>query len=336
MKIQIFQIKVNEGRRVIDPEAVQELANSISEVGLMSPITVDLDYTLIAGLRRLEAAKRLGWREIECTVSNIDGLLAEMAEIDENIIRRGFDQMEACEQLARRKEIYEIFHPETKKGISQAIGMNLAQGNNVSAPGALTSESFVSDTSKKTGAAKRTIEENLQLARDLTPKTKKIIRGTNEKIKKKDMLKLSRLPPQQQEEAASKLATKSISSLDSYRPETAKAVSKPSSQSGVSSTPTPGTGYYPTINDSVADLKNPDKERGPTPDSFLVSFTLFLQRFGQGVKSYEVNESTAVYSLLTQNHLAQIKQEISSVQRAIDHLFKTMERKSKNERTQKA
>ena len=167
MKIQIFQIKVNDGRREIDPEAVHGLADSISEVGLLNPITVGQDYTLIAGLHRLEAAKLLGWTEIECNVSDLEGLMAELAEIDENIIRRKFDQVEEWEQLARRKEIYEILHPETKNGISQALAMNVAQGNNVSAPGALTSKPFTADTAEKLGVSKRTVEENLQLAKDL-------------------------------------------------------------------------------------------------------------------------------------------------------------------------
>ena len=80
MQVPIFQINVNAGRREADPEAVQKLADSISKVGLLNPITVDQEYTLIAGLHRLEAAKRLGWSEIECTVSSLDGLLAELAE----------------------------------------------------------------------------------------------------------------------------------------------------------------------------------------------------------------------------------------------------------------
>ncbi len=81
MKIQIFQINVNDGRREVDPDAVQEMADSISKVGLLNPITVDQDYTLIAGLHRLEAAKLLGWTEIECTVSGLEGLEAELAEM---------------------------------------------------------------------------------------------------------------------------------------------------------------------------------------------------------------------------------------------------------------
>ena len=68
MQIPIYQINVNAGRREADQDAVQKLADSISKVGLLNPITVDQEYTLIAGLHRLEAAKRLGWTEIECTV----------------------------------------------------------------------------------------------------------------------------------------------------------------------------------------------------------------------------------------------------------------------------
>ena len=114
MKIQIFQIKVNDGRRVISLEAVHELANSISEVGLLNAITVGQDYTLIAGLHRLEAAKLLGWTEIECTVSSLEGLLAELAEVDENVVRKDLPTVEYSDLLLRRKEIYESLHPETR------------------------------------------------------------------------------------------------------------------------------------------------------------------------------------------------------------------------------
>lgn len=95
---------------------MQKLADSISRVGLINPITVDQEYTLIAGLHRLEAAKLLGWAEIKCTVSDLDGLLAQLAEIDKNLIRRGLDYIEEWEQLARRKEIYEKPYPETQQG----------------------------------------------------------------------------------------------------------------------------------------------------------------------------------------------------------------------------
>lgn len=93
MKIHIFQIKVSEGHRETSQEAIHELADSISKVGLLNPITVDKDYTLIAGLHRLEAAKLLGWEEIECNISDLEGLLAELAEIDENFVRKGLSDV---------------------------------------------------------------------------------------------------------------------------------------------------------------------------------------------------------------------------------------------------
>ena len=317
MKIPIFQIKVNDGRRSADPEDVQKLADSISKVGLLNPITVDQDYTLIAGLHRLEAAKRLGWTEIKCTVCDLSGLQAELAEIDENFVRRELNAVDSGNLLMRRKEIYEELHPETKSGISQAMAMNKSQGNNVSAPGASTVKSFVSDTADKLGISKRTIEENLQLAKDLTPTTKKIIQEASEKIRKKDMLRLSRLPPEQQENAASQLAAGNIHSVDEYQP--APAASPPPA-------PQASEGYYPTTKDSVDDLKNPDKDRSRTPDMFLATFSFFLQRLCQSITNYSSPEYSVVFPALTQAQLTQLHEEINTVCTDLRNLFHKMER----------
>ena len=162
MLIPISKITVNAGRREADPEGVQELVDSISKVGLLNPITIDREHTLIAGLHRLEAAKLLGWTEIECTVSSLEGLLAELAEVDENVVRRGLSAVEYSDLLLRRKEIYEALHPETKVGTSQAAGMNRAKGNNVGCKMHLTSKSFVQDTAEKLGVNPSTIKRQIQ------------------------------------------------------------------------------------------------------------------------------------------------------------------------------
>lgn len=344
MKIHIFQIKVNDGRREANPEAVHELADSISKVGLLNPITVDQEYTLIAGLHRLEAAKLLGWAEIECTVSSLDGLLAELAEIDENLIRRSLDYFSQGEHLNRRKEIYEALHPETKAGISQAAGMNRAIGNNVSEPSSPTSKSFVCDTAGKLGVAPRTIEQKIQIAKNVTPGAKRIIRDNDIKIPKNDALKLSRLAPEQQEEAASQLATGAIRSVDEYCPVPAEPEfteeqapeippEPPEAPEPPAAISAPGAGYYPTIKDSVADLKNPDKDRRQTPDSYLVTLSYFLQRFCQSMESYTGPEYDTVWPGLTQAYLDQIQQKIQSVHNALDEMYNQIERKVNNEGT---
>ena len=69
MKVKISNIKINPGRRETEPKAIEELARSIAAVGLMNPITLDQNNTLIAGLHRLETAKLMGWTEIECSIT---------------------------------------------------------------------------------------------------------------------------------------------------------------------------------------------------------------------------------------------------------------------------
>ncbi len=219
MKTKISDIKINPGRREAAPEAVQELARSIAAVGLLNPITLDQNYTLIAGLHRLEAAKLLGWTEIECTATGMNGLQAELAEIDENIVRAALSRQELGEQFLRRKEIYEMLHPETKAGVAQAAGMNRAIGNNVSAKLAPTTKAkpFVEDTAEKTGMSKRTVSRLLQIANNLTAGARKIVEAND--LSQDTALKLSRLPYDQQAEAASLLSTGAVQSVEQYRKE---------------------------------------------------------------------------------------------------------------------
>ena len=116
MLIKIDAIQVNPGRRPVSSDQVKVIADSISVIGLLNPITIDRDNVLIAGLHRLEAAKLLSWKEIECNVCTLDGLRAELAEIDENIVRCDLGTVEKGNQILRRKEIHESLHPESKHG----------------------------------------------------------------------------------------------------------------------------------------------------------------------------------------------------------------------------
>ncbi len=316
-QIPIFQINVNDGRREADQGAVQDLADSIAELGLINPITVDQDYTLIAGLHRLEAAKQLGWRSIECTVSGLEGLQAELAELDENFVRKNLSDNEFRELLLRRKELYESLHPETKHGGDRkSEKIKRAKCALDSAP------SFIEDTAEKLNIHPATVRREIQTAKNLTPEAKEIIRGADEKVTKQSALRISRLAPDQQKEAAAQLVAGEIRSVDEYHP-------TPTQTESPAPFPAPPAteGYYPTIRDSVADLKNPNKERRRTPDSFLMTFSYFLQRFCQSMDSYTGPEYDEVLPVLTQEHLDLIEQKIQLVHNALDELFDKIERK---------
>lgn len=208
MKVPVDSIQINSGRRETDRRHIGELAASMAELGLLNPITIDQGHTLIAGLHRLEAAKLLGWTEIDCTVTSLEGLQAELAEIDENMIRHNLDYLEEGEQLARRKEIYETLHPETRQGKRNG------QTSKTATSAVLGTKPCAADTAEKIGMAERTIRQKIQVATRLTPETKEIAR--EHKIGFKNAVQLSRLEPGQQKEAADLLAAREIQSVHEY------------------------------------------------------------------------------------------------------------------------
>lgn len=351
MRIPISEINVNPGRRELDPEDVKELAGSIREVGLLHPIIVDKKYTLIAGLHRLEAVKLLEWTEIECTVSSLEGLKAELAEIDENVIRSDLSAVEFGELLLRRKEIYETIHPETKNGgdrKSEKIRTTKCRSD-------FAARSFVQDTAEKLGVTPRTVERQIQTAKNLTQETKDILQGANTKLGKQTALKLSRLAPEQQQEAASMLAAGQIRSVEQYKaaksagpnsvqmipaddpkeevPSQSETVpTKPAAKPD--SAPQPALPYrlpdkrFNSFEESIADLKDPDKDCSCTPDIFLAEYSGFIQKFTKDIKWYSTPQYEAVFPALTQIQIDYLRSLTKALCDAAEELLHQVERKN--------
>jgi len=203
MLVNINEIIIGDNRRSVNPERVKELAASIQEIGLLNPITITEDKYLVAGLHRIEAYKLLGRTEIEATVVSLSELDAELAQIDENLIRNELTVLERAEQLKRRKEIYEAKYPESKAGVKRAIGMNKALGYNVAD---IVSATFTEDTASKIGVSPRTIRRDVQIAEDLADEVKEAIRNTDLADNKTELLRLARLDEEEQKEAAKRIA----------------------------------------------------------------------------------------------------------------------------------
>jgi ParB family chromosome partitioning protein len=156
------QITVRGGRRRIDEEKVQQLAQSIAEVGLLNPVTVTQDGALVAGRHRLEACRMLGWNDVPVNVVALNELQAELAMLDENLFRNEGTVLERAEWLKRRKELYEALHPQTRSGVAGALASNKAQGRQGHANEMI---SFASDAAAKTGVSPRAIQQEVQIAR---------------------------------------------------------------------------------------------------------------------------------------------------------------------------
>jgi ParB family chromosome partitioning protein len=87
---------------------LDELCASIQTVGLLQPITITPDGTLVCGARRLAAVRRLGWTRIKVWVnSSISSRLAAvLAEQHENTTRKPLAPTEAAALYAELKQLY--------------------------------------------------------------------------------------------------------------------------------------------------------------------------------------------------------------------------------------
>jgi ParB family chromosome partitioning protein len=81
---------------------LSSLMDSITRHGLMNPVTVAPDGTLVAGERRLEACRRLGWARVPWRL--YEGPDSLDAEYDENEQRKAFTLTEAEDYFRRKRE----------------------------------------------------------------------------------------------------------------------------------------------------------------------------------------------------------------------------------------
>ena len=85
MKVHISDVIVPERLRKLDYSKVDELAQSIKQIGLLQPIVIDTDNNLLAGNHRLEAFKNIGYDRIECKRVNLSELQNKLVQVDENL-----------------------------------------------------------------------------------------------------------------------------------------------------------------------------------------------------------------------------------------------------------
>jgi ParB-like chromosome segregation protein Spo0J len=189
----------NHRPRAIRDDLVAQLAESMKKRGLLQPITVrprsDGGYSFVIGRHRLEAAKLLGWSTIAATVTDLNDDEAELAGIDENLIRGELSPAERALHIGRRKELYEKLHPETRHGGApgQAGGGKKARDAKLAG--------FAEATAKATGQSRRKVERDAARAK----RNKKVLEdivGTS--LDKGDQLDaLGKLEESEQEALAS-------------------------------------------------------------------------------------------------------------------------------------
>ena len=178
-KIKIVDIEPNttQARKHFKEEAIEELANSIKNYGIIQPIIVENKgkyYRIIAGERRWRAAKKAGLKEIPCIIRDEDEQRNKEISLIENIQRENLNPIEKALGYKELIDNYNMKQQELadKLGISRPYVTNTLRILNLderviklALEGKLTEghcKSLVSieDGDKQYAAALRIIEKN--------------------------------------------------------------------------------------------------------------------------------------------------------------------------------
>ena len=113
----------HQPRRDFDPEGLSELADSIRQYGVLQPATVRTrgrDYELVAGERRLRAARIAGLREVPCLVAQVGEEDSALLALMENLQRRDLDCWEEAQAIARLISRYGLSQEEAARRLGRA------------------------------------------------------------------------------------------------------------------------------------------------------------------------------------------------------------------------
>lgn len=157
--LSISSIVVNrDGRQRKDLVNIEELAESISRLGLINPITVDADNVLIAGERRLTAVKSLGWDAIPIHRSDADEVTSRAIELEENVKRVDLPWQD---QVRAVSEYHALMETENMKwgqaDTAAALGFTQAHVSNLLAVG----EEIEAGNERVTSAPKFSVAKNV-------------------------------------------------------------------------------------------------------------------------------------------------------------------------------
>ena len=209
MKINITDIEIGLRKRKLDEGKVKSIADSFGSVGQLNPITIARGgdfgkYYLIAGLHRLEAAKLLDWQAVDAIVFSGDTIEAELAEIDENLMRNDLTVLEQGEHLQRRNEILEAMG-------QRAPSYRPEKGSTV------LPLKTTADIAKEVGLSETSAQRRMQVARNIVPEVKDAIRNTEIADSTTQLLELARLTPEKQVEVARSIVNGAASVIDAKR-----------------------------------------------------------------------------------------------------------------------
>ena len=123
LSVDAIRANPDQPRKYFEPEALRELAESIGRYGILQPLTVrrgEDGYELIAGERRLRAAKLAGLREVPCLAGRSDEEESALLSLIENLQRQDLHYMEEAQCYYDLLNNYNLTQEELAKRLGRS------------------------------------------------------------------------------------------------------------------------------------------------------------------------------------------------------------------------
>lgn len=207
----LSDIFVGDRLRTINPLKVEARAASMAEHGQITPISIRrtpaknkgaTPFSLIAGEYRLAAATLLGWAEIDAVIVKADSTDAQMIEIAENLHRDELTVLEHSVFVMKYRELWEAKHGKIERGgdrrsKGQDAPLKLANGRVLSV-----------QVQERLGLGADAYKRAVRIGKNLHPTLRAAVLGTEAETDQSKLLKLAKLPADDQLRVAASLKEK--------------------------------------------------------------------------------------------------------------------------------
>lgn len=113
----------DQPRSIFSQPELEELADSIRSLGVLQPLTVrrrDGQWELVAGERRLRAAKLAGLEQVPCLAIQVDRQASSLLALVENLQRKDLDFWEEASALRRMIDTYHFSQEEVARRVGKS------------------------------------------------------------------------------------------------------------------------------------------------------------------------------------------------------------------------
>ena len=349
----------NHPFKVRDDDAMSEMTESIMEYGILTPAIVrprdEGGYEIVAGHRRKHACELAGLDTLPAIVRELDSDMATILMVDSNIQREDVLPSEKAQAYKMKLEAIKRQGARTDRTCDQ-VGHKLSGKKSVE---------IIADES---GESKTQVQRYIRLTA-LSPQLQQMV--DDKEIAVTPAVELSYLKPEEQQMVTDAIAkghstpslvqaqqlkkisrsggldTEALRSVmtEGKKPKrSAPARAKPVTPPQEDTLPPPpqdtppepppfqlGGKSFATIQESVQDLKNMDKDCSCTPDIFLAAITEFVKRFQSEISCYADEYYAPVFPALSPVQLRSLRQQMDTIRNAADQLYILIEGKIENE-----